>query len=95
MNEISKYYSIPILIHLTLGKVLLENVLNYRKIINNPNEEETNERLKLGQPVGHDRQYGEYALAGAMARYGVWSRGSRFLPINDFNWLKEKFNGNA
>ena len=66
------------------------------KIINNQNEEETNERLKTWTTVGHDRQYGEYALAGAMAgmEFGL-SGGSDLRLINDFNWLKEKFNGNA
>ena len=66
------------------------------KIINNQNEEETNERLKTWTTVGHDRQYGEYALAGATAgmEFGL-SRGSDLRLINDFEWLKEQFDGNA
>ena len=44
--------------------------------------------------MGHDRQYGKYALAGATAgmEFGL-SRGSDLRLINDFEWLKEQFNG--
>ena len=63
------------------------------KTIERQNEEETNERLKTWTTVGHDRQYGEYALAGATAgmEFG-FSRRTDLRLINDFDWLKEQFN---
>ena len=66
------------------------------KTIDRQEEGETNERLKTWTTVGHDRQYGEYCLAGATAgmEFGL-SRRSDLRLINDFEWLKEKFNGNA
>ena len=66
------------------------------KTIDRQKEEETNERLKTWTTVGHDRPYGKYALAGATAgmEFGL-SRRSDLRLINDFEWLKEKFNGNA
>ena len=62
------------------------------KIINNQNEEETNERLKTWTTVGHDRPYGKYALAGATAgmEFGL-SRGSDLRLINDWEWLHEQY----
>ena len=46
--------------------------------------------------MGQDRQYGEYALAGATAgmEFGL-SSGSDLGLINNFEWLKEQFNGNT
>lgn len=66
------------------------------KIIDRQDEGETDERLKTWTTVGHDRPYGDYALAGATAgmEFGL-SRGSDLRLINDFEWLKEKFNGNV
>ena len=66
------------------------------KTIDRQIEEETNERLKTWTTVGHDRLYGKYALAGATAgmEFGVSSRANLGL-INDFDWLKEKFNANT
>ena len=66
------------------------------KIINNQNEEETNERLKTWTTVGHDRQYGEYCLAGATAgmEFGL-SRGSDLRLINDWDWLHEQYGKNT
>ena len=66
------------------------------KTIDRQKEEETNERLKTWTTVGHDRLYGKYALAGATAgmEFGVSSRANLGL-INDFDWLKEKFNANT
>ena len=64
------------------------------KTIERQDTDETDERLKTWTTVGHDRQYGEYALAGATAgmEFGL-SRRSDLRLINDFDWLKEKFNG--
>ena len=67
MNEIPKYYSIPLPILNTWKSAFRECAKLSSKIINNQNEEETNERLKTWTTVGHDRQYGEYALEGATA----------------------------
>ena len=63
------------------------------KVIDRQEEGETNERLKTWTTVGHDRQYGEYALAGATAgmEFGI-SRRTDLRQINDFDWLKEQFN---
>ena len=63
------------------------------KVIDRQKEDETNARLKTWTTVGHDRLYGKYALAGAMAgmEFGL-SRRSDLRLINDFEWLEEKFN---
>jgi len=62
------------------------------KTIDRQNEEETNERLKTWTTVGHDRPFGEYAVAGARAgmEFGFSSSSDIFL-INDFEWLHEQF----
>ncbi len=62
------------------------------KTIERQKEEETNERLKTWTTVGHDRQYGEYALAGATAgmEFGLSRRADLGL-INNFEWLQEQF----
>ena len=66
------------------------------KTIERQKEEETNERLKTWTTVGHDRQYGEYALAGATAgmEFGLSRRADLGL-INNFEWLQEQFDGNT
>ena len=63
------------------------------KVIDRQKTGETDERLKTWTTVGHDRPYGKYALAGATAgmEFGL-SGGSDLRLINDFDWLKEKFN---
>ena len=69
------------------------------KIIDRQKDDETNKRLRIWctylQP---DAQYGEYALKGAKAgaAYGARFRSDReaLKMINDFDWLKEKFDGN-
>ena len=64
------------------------------KTIERQVKNETDKRLKTWTTVGHDRPFGEYALAGATAgmEFGL-SGGSDIGLINDFDWLKEKFNG--
>ncbi len=59
------------------------------KIIDRQKEDETNERLKTWTTVGHDRPFGEYAMAGATAgmEFGL-SGGSDLRLINDFDWLR-------
>ena len=63
------------------------------KVIDRQKEDETNARLKTWTTVGHDRLFGEYALAGATAgmEFGL-SSGADLRLINDFDWLKERFN---
>jgi hypothetical protein len=63
------------------------------KVIDRQKEDETNERLKTWTTVGHDREFGKYAMDGARAgmEFGL-SSGSNLRLINDFDWLKEKFN---
>ena len=66
------------------------------KTIDRQNEEETNARLKTWTTVGHDRLFGKYALAGAASgvEFGL-SSGDDLRLINDFNWLKEKYNADC
>ena len=62
------------------------------KVIDRQKTGETDERLKTWATVGHDRPFGNYALAGAAAgmEFGL-SGGSDLRLINDFDWLKEQF----
>ena len=66
------------------------------KVIDRQKNEETENRLHIWQTVGKDRPYGEWAIKGAEAgaAYGTKSRGNveALKKINDFKWLKEKFN---
>ena len=65
------------------------------KIIDRQREDETDERLKTWTTVGHDREFGEYAIRGAHdgMEFGL-SRGSDLRLINDYKWLKEQFDEN-
>ena len=58
-------------------------------------EEETQQRLDIWCTTGHDAQFGEYAIAGAKAgrQYGLENKNNleELRKINDFDWLKEKF----
>ena len=62
------------------------------KTIRRQKNEETESRLKTWTTVGYDRPFGEYAMAGATAgmEFGL-SRGSDLGLINDFEWLRKKF----
>ena len=66
------------------------------KTIRRQKNEETESRLKTWTTVGHDRPFGDYAMAGATAgmEFGL-SRRSDIRLINDFDWLKEQFNANV
>jgi hypothetical protein len=65
------------------------------KIINGQVDIETQKRLDIWTTVGGDRKYGEYALAGAIEgkNYGITHSNDieQLMKINDFNWLKERF----
>ena len=67
------------------------------KVIDRQKEDETNARLKTWTTVGHDRLFGEYALAGATAgmEFGLSCGPDELKNINDFDWLKDRFNGNT
>lgn len=62
------------------------------KIIDRQNNEETEQRLETWCTVGQDRPYGSYVLAGARAgrEFGL-SNCDDLKLINDFDWLKEKY----
>jgi len=68
------------------------------KVIDRQKNEETEDRLQIWQTVGKERPYGEDAIRGARegAAYGAANQGNTeaLKKINDFDWLKEKFDGN-
>jgi hypothetical protein len=65
------------------------------KVIDRQKDDETNERLKIWTTVGSDRDFGEYAIQGAIhgTKYGEkYSQSPDDLRrINDFDWLQEQF----
>ena len=65
------------------------------RVIDRQNTDETQERLNIWTSVGAERKYGDYAIAGAKAgkAYGEQNAGNieALRMINDFDWLKEKF----
>ena len=62
------------------------------KTIDRQKEDETNARLQTWTTVGHGRDFGEYAIRGARAgmEFGLSDKPDLKL-INDFNWLKQRF----
>jgi len=69
------------------------------KVIDRQKSKETNERLRTWcMYMIPDTPFGEDALQGAKAgtAYGTRNKGNveALKTINDFEWLKEKFNGN-
>lgn len=66
------------------------------KVIDRQKDNETNKRLNTWCTVGEDRQFGSYAIRGAIAgtAYGIKNQGNleALKKINDFGWLKEQFN---
>lgn len=69
------------------------------RVIDRQKSQETQERLHTWCTVGADREFGEYAIAGAKAgaAYGARNKGNidKLKEINDFDWLMEKFNANT
>jgi hypothetical protein len=65
------------------------------KVIDRQKDKETEDRLDIWCTVGADRMYGKYAIAGAKLgrEYGEKYKDSPqdLRRINDFDWLKEKF----
>lgn len=68
------------------------------RVIDRQKNNETEERLKIWTNKGHDRPFGDYAIKGASDGfiYGNENKGNvnALSKINDFTWLKERFNGN-
>ena len=69
------------------------------KIIDRQKDEETNKRLRTWCTYTENNPaFGEYALQGAKAgaAYGTRNKGNidALKLINDFDWLKDKFDGN-
>lgn len=66
------------------------------KVIDGQVDTETEERLQAWCSLGSDKPFGDYVIKGALAgkEYGSANRGNRqaLQKINDFVWLKEKFN---
>jgi hypothetical protein len=65
------------------------------KIIDRQKDNETNQRLKAWCTLGEDNPFGKYAIDGAQsgAAYGARNQNDveALKLINDFDWLKEKF----
>ena len=66
------------------------------KIIENQKDNDTEERLKIWCTAGADRMYGNYCMDGANQgkEYGEKFKDDidKLNNINDFEWLREKFN---
>lgn len=69
------------------------------KIIDRQKSDETDDRLRAWCSKGKDRPFGEYAISGAKAGalYGQENQGNikALKLINDFDWLKSKFEEQA
>lgn len=67
------------------------------KVIDRQKSDETQERLRFWCTINNDAEYGDYALKGAKAGAAYGARNSSNLDalkkINDFEWLKERFDG--
>jgi len=65
------------------------------KVIDRQKDDETNQRLDVWCSRGLDRPFGEFSIAGAKEgkKYGMLYRGNleQLKKINDFDWLKEKY----
>jgi hypothetical protein len=68
------------------------------KVIDRQKDNETEIRLKIWTSVGRDKPFGEYAIRGSKAGmvYGTANKDNMtaLKKINDFEWLKEQFDGN-
>jgi len=69
------------------------------KVIDRQKDSETEKRLETWCSVGHEAEYGEYAIKGALdgRQFGEQNRKdlSQLKKINDFDWLEKRFNENA
>jgi hypothetical protein len=66
------------------------------KVIDRQKNNETDERLNAWSTKGKDKEFGEYAILGALEgiKYGTEHKDDveSLKKINDFTWLKEQFN---
>lgn len=62
-------------------------------IIERGKNDENEKRLEAWKTVGSDREFGEYAIRGAHAgmEYGLSCGPDELKNINDFDWLKDRF----
>ena len=92
MNEVSNITAFDTDAFSTWRSAFRECAKLSSKSIRRQKDDETESRLKTWRTVGHDRQYGDYAMAGATAgmEFGL-SRGSDLRLINDWEWLHEQY----
>ena len=68
------------------------------KTIDRQKDDETTRRLAIWTNIGKDKPYGKYAILGAREgmAYGSKNKGNleELKKINDFDWLKDRFDGN-
>ena len=68
------------------------------KILNRQMVRETEKRLDIWCTLGKDKPFGKYAIAGAIAgrKFGEENQGNDKIlqKVNDYDWLKSKFNEN-
>lgn len=68
-------------------------------VIDRQKDLETQERLDIWCTKGTDKPYGEYAIAGAKAGAAYGKENATNIAalklINDFDWLKDKFNADT
>ena len=96
MNEVSNITAFDTDAFSTWRSAFRECAKLSSKSIRRQKDDETESKLKTWRTVGHDRQYGDYAMAGATAgmEFGL-SRGSDLRLINDFEWLREQFDADV
>jgi hypothetical protein len=68
------------------------------KVLKRQQIRETEKRLDIWCTLGQDKPFGKYAIAGAIAgrKFGEENQGNDNLlqKVNDYDWLKSKFNEN-
>ena len=66
------------------------------RIIEKQKDNESEQRLNIWCSVGKEKEFGEYAIAGAIAgkEYGETNKDNMeaLNKINDFGWLEQQFN---
>jgi hypothetical protein len=95
VNQISNISAFNVDEFSTWRSAFRECVKLASKVIDSKYAIETDERLETWITQGKDRQYGNFAIAGAKAgkTFGYqWIGNKKMLSkINDFDWLKEEF----
>lgn len=96
VDEVSNYTAFNTDPFSTWRSAFRECVKLSSRIIDRQKDTETSQRLQTWLTAGADKPYGEYCLQGAWAgeEYGrLYAKDPEQLKlINDFEWLKEKFN---